>query len=171
MDAKHFAVLQHETKGSWRSYQWLSQRMRIPMTHLPFTLSRDLVLADGIRHRRSLYSVDETLDRLSEAIEAVGAKIFTVIDQGAEAEDVMLRLRDTVLMIFGDTALGTQVMDAAPLSALDLPLKILIWVDDHGDVWMSYLAAEWLVQRYELPSELMQLLLAPEVLTSRVASE
>ena len=83
----------------------------------------------------------------------------------------MLRLRDTVLMIFGDPALGTQVMDAAPLSALDLPLKILIWVDDHGDVWMSYLAAEWLVQRYELPSELIQLLLAPEVLTSRVASE
>lgn len=32
-------------------------------------------------------------------------------------------------MIFGDPGAGTAVMDAVPLAALDLPLKVLIWAD------------------------------------------
>jgi uncharacterized protein (DUF302 family) len=141
------------------------------MTQLPFTLSSGLVPIGGVNHRRSSYSVDETLDRLSEAIERLGAKIFTVIDQSAEAENVNLQLRDTILVIFGNPAEGTQIMEAAPLSALDLPLKILIWVDDHDDVWMSHLSAEWLAGRYELSPELLKPLMAPEILTGRLAAE
>jgi uncharacterized protein (DUF302 family) len=140
------------------------------MVRLPFTLSRHLAPTEGVIHRRSPYSVNETLDRLSEAIETIGAKIFTVIDQTAEAEDVNLQLRDTVLLIFGNPAAGTQVMKAAPLSALDLPLKILIWVDDEENVFMSYLSAEWLAERYELTRELREPLMAPEILTGRVAT-
>jgi uncharacterized protein (DUF302 family) len=122
----------------------------------------------GVRHRRSSYSVNETLDRLSEAIDMAGAKMFIVIDQSAEAEGVNLHLRDTVLVVFGNPAAGTQIMEAAPLSALDLPLKILIWVDDRGDVWMSYLSAEWLADRYQLGAELIRPLMAPDLLTGRV---
>jgi uncharacterized protein (DUF302 family) len=141
------------------------------MTQLPFTLSGALAPIEGVNHRRSAYSVNETLDRLSEAIESLGAKIFTVIDQSAEAEDVDLQLRDTVLVVFGSPAAATQVMESAPLSALDLPLKILIWVDDHDVVWMSHLSAEWLAERYELSPELLTPLMAPEILSGRVAVE
>jgi uncharacterized protein (DUF302 family) len=144
--------------------------MDISMTELPITGSSESVSIDGVIHRRSSYSVDETLDRLSEAIEAAGAKIFTVIDQRAEAERVSLQLRDTVLVLFGNPAAGTRVMEAVPISALDLPLKILIWVDDRDEVWMSYLSADWLAARYTLPPELTKPLSGPEILTSRVAT-
>jgi uncharacterized protein (DUF302 family) len=139
------------------------------MTELPAMDSPDLASADGVIHRRSPHSVSETLDRLCAAIDGAGAKVFTVIDQSAEAEHVNLKLRETVLVIFGNPAAGTQVMKAAPLSALDLPLKVLIWVDDHDGVWMSHLSAEWLIGRYELPPEMIKPLSAPEVLTGRVA--
>ena len=61
-------------------------------------------------------------------------------------------------------------MEAAPLSALDLPLKVLIWVDEDSDVWMSYLSAEWLAARYALPPDLIKPLSAPEILTGGVAT-
>jgi uncharacterized protein (DUF302 family) len=140
------------------------------MTPTPTTRAGDLPPISGVIHQRSSYTVNETLDRLSGAIDDAGAKIFTVIDQTAEAEGVNLQLRDTVLLIFGNPAAGTLLMDAAPLSALDLPLKILIWTDDHGDVWMSYLSAEWLAERYGLPTNLIEPLKAPESLARGVAA-
>lgn len=141
------------------------------MTPVPFTSSNDLVSPSGVVHRQSPYSVNETLDRLSEAIEAAGAKLFAVIDQSAEAEGVEMRLRDTVLAIFGSPIVGTQVMEAAPLSALDLPLKILIWVDDHDDVWMSFLSGHWLRDRYQLGPEQVDALMAPQTLAEHIATQ
>jgi uncharacterized protein (DUF302 family) len=60
---------------------------------------------------------------------AKGIKVFAVIDQSEQARDADMQLRDTTLVIFGNPAAGTPVMAAAPLAALDLPLKILIWAD------------------------------------------
>jgi uncharacterized protein (DUF302 family) len=124
----------------------------------------------GIAHRRSTLSVDETVDRLSELIEAAGATIFTVIDQRRAAEAAGLRLRDTKLMVFGNPAAGTPLMAAVPLSAMDLPLKILVWQDDEDQVWMTYLSAEWLADRYGLTPQQAQPLAAAEAMTGRVAT-
>ena len=55
-----------------------------------------------------------------------------MIDQRAEARAVGLELRETTLVVFGNPTAGTAVMDAAPLVALDLPLKILVWADGDG---------------------------------------
>jgi uncharacterized protein (DUF302 family) len=79
--------------------------------------------------------------------------VFAVIDQRAEAEAVGLELRDTTLVIFGSPAGGTPVMQAAPLSALDLPLKVLVW-DDDGRAKVSYVAPAALAARYDLSDEL-----------------
>ena len=65
-----------------------------------------------------------------------------------------LSLRETTLVIFGNPAAGTPVMAAAPLAALDLPLKILVWQDDDGAVWMTHLDPAWLAARYGLAQEL-----------------
>jgi len=128
------------------------------------------IATDGVVHRRSHLSVTDTVARLLEAVDAAGAKVFAVIDQAGEAERAGLVLRETKLVIFGNPAGGTPVMQAAPLAALDLPLKILVWSDDAGAVWMTYIAADWLVRRYELSVDLAGPLSAPEVLTGRVAS-
>ena len=56
-------------------------------------------------------------------------KLFAVIDHSGEARASGLQLRDTKLVIFGSPQAGTPVMQAAPLAALDLPLKVLVWAD------------------------------------------
>ena len=75
-------------------------------------------------------SVADTVSRFTGMISAKGMKLFAVIDQAAEASQVGLSLRETTLVIFGSPAAGTPVMAAAPLAALDLPLKVLVWDDD-----------------------------------------
>jgi uncharacterized protein (DUF302 family) len=124
---------------------------------------------DGIVSKPSPFGVAETVSRLTEAIGAVGAKVFAVIDQSAEARAVGQSLRDTTLVIFGNPAGGTPVMAAAPLAAMDLPLKVLVFAGDDGTVWMSYLDRAWLAGRYQLSSELAGPLGAPAMLVAKVA--
>jgi uncharacterized protein (DUF302 family) len=123
----------------------------------------------GVVNRRSPLPVSETVDRLTEAIGVAGAKVFALIDHSGEAKAAGLSLRDTKLLVFGSPAAGTAVMQAAPLSALDLPLKILVWTDDGGTVWMSYISPEWLAGRHGIPADLTKPLSAVEMLVSRIA--
>jgi uncharacterized protein (DUF302 family) len=124
----------------------------------------------GIVNRRSPLSVAGTVERLTEAISAAGAKLFVVVDHSGEAERAGLVLRDTKLLVFGNPMGGTPVMQSAPLAALDLPLKVLVWQDDEGAVWMSYPSAEWLADRHGIPAELVKPLSAVEALASRLAA-
>ena len=124
---------------------------------------------DGIVSRQSPFGVAETVSMLTAAIGAAGAKVFAVIDQSAEARAVGQSLRDTTLVIFGSPVGGTPVMAAAPLAAMDLPLKVLVFAGDDGTVWMSYLDRAWLAARYQLSPELAAPLAAPAALTAKVA--
>jgi uncharacterized protein (DUF302 family) len=125
---------------------------------------------NGVTNRRSPLSVADTVEHLRQAIEAAGAKVFAVIDQSEEAARAGTSLRATTLVLFGNPASGTPVMQASPLAALDLPLKVLVWADDAGAVWMTFLSAEWLASRYDIPPETVKPLSAVENLTSRVAA-
>ena len=85
----------------------------------------------GVLTKTTPRSVSETVARLTSLLHSKGMKVFVVIDQSAEARQVGLNLRDTVMVVFGNPTAGTPVMDAVPLAALDLPLKVLLW-DDAG---------------------------------------
>jgi uncharacterized protein (DUF302 family) len=98
-------------------------------------------------------SVADTVDQLVELVKARGMMVFVVIDHSGEARRNGLDLRDTKLVIFGSPAAGTPVMQAAPLSALDLPLKVLIW-DDAGQTKINYVDPEALARRHHLSTEL-----------------
>jgi uncharacterized protein (DUF302 family) len=74
-------------------------------------------------------------------------KVFTVIDHSGEAQAVGLELRDTKVVIFGSPQAGTPVMQAEPLAALDLPLRVLVWADT-DQTKLSYLAPVALATRY-----------------------
>jgi uncharacterized protein (DUF302 family) len=125
-------------------------------------------LPDGVIQRPSPFPVDETVERLTLAIDAAGAKLFTVIDHSGEAEAAGMSLRDTKLLIFGSPVGGTPIMDASPLAALDLPLKILVW-DDAGQTWMTFLSPDWLAARHGIAAWLSQPLHAVDALTAKVA--
>src|SRR5216684_5366356 len=98
-------------------------------------------------------TVADTTSKLTGMIAAKGMKLFAVIDQAAEARQVGLALRETVLVIFGSPAAGTPVMAAAPLAALDLPLKVLVWADE-GQTKVSYYAPAALAARHHLGPDL-----------------
>ena len=98
-------------------------------------------------------TVADTTSKLTGMIVAKGMKLFGVIDQAAEARQVGLALRDTVLVIFGSPVAGTPVMAASPLAALDLPLKVLIWSGE-GQTKVSYYAPAALAARHHLGPEL-----------------
>jgi len=109
-------------------------------------------------------SVTETVSRLTGILAEKGLKVFDVIDQRAEAMKVGMDLRETTLVLFGNPAAGTPVMVAAPLSALDLPLKVLIW-DDAGQTKVTYYGPAALAARYDLNADLTAKLAAIDPLT------
>ena len=115
-------------------------------------------------------SVADTVSRLTGMLSAKGMKVFAVIDQSAEASAVGQRLRETTLVLFGNPAAGTPVMAAAPLSALDLPLKILIWAD--GDqTSVTYYSPAALAARYGLNDELAAKLAGIDPLTDQLIAD
>jgi uncharacterized protein (DUF302 family)/uncharacterized membrane protein YidH (DUF202 family) len=123
----------------------------------------------GIIDTPSSQSVDETVEKLKGILQAKGVTIFAIVDHSGEAEKVGLKMRPTKLVIFGSPKTGTPVMLAAPSVAIDLPLKILIWEDREGKVWVSYNSLTYLQERHGLPRELLQNIAVVETLAAAVA--
>ncbi len=111
---------------------------------------------NGIVNKPSKHSVEQTVEALSNILKSKGVAVFALIDHSGEAEKVGLKMRPTKLLIFGNPKAGTPLMLASPSSAIDLPLKLLVWEDVQGKVWVSYNSPEYLRERHGLPQELMQ---------------
>jgi uncharacterized protein (DUF302 family) len=114
------------------------------------------VTSNGIVNQPSHHSVDETLAKLQAILQAKGVAVFALVDHSGEAAKVGMKMRPTKLLIFGNPKAGTPLMLAAPGIAIDLPLKILIWEDDQGKVWVSYNTPEYLAERHHLPPHLTE---------------
>jgi len=114
-------------------------------------------------------SVRDTVSRLTAMVGAKGMTLFAVIDQSAEARKVGLELRETILVIFGSPTAGTPVMAAAPLAALDLPLKVLVWADG-SDIKVSYYAPHTLAARHRLSPDLAANLAGIDALTAALVA-
>ena len=123
----------------------------------------------GIIDTSSNHSVEETVEKLKGILQAKGVTLFALVDHSGEAEKAGMKMRPTKLLIFGSPKAGTPVMLAAPSSAIDLPLKILIWEDREGKVWVSYNSLTYLQERHGLPKELLQNVAAVETLAAAVA--
>ena len=100
--------------------------------------------------------VDQTVHKLEALLEAKGIKLFALIDHSGEAEKAGMKMPPTRLLIFGNPAVGTPVMLAAPSIAIDLPLKILVSEDSEGAVWLSWNSPEYLQQRHGVPADLVK---------------
>jgi uncharacterized protein (DUF302 family) len=113
------------------------------------------VPVNGIVQTLSSHSVDQTVEKLEQALAAKAVTVFAVVDHSGEAARVGLQMPATRLVIFGNPRGGTPLMLAAPSIAIDLPLKILIAADAEGKVWVSYNSPEYLQQRHDLPAALL----------------
>jgi uncharacterized protein (DUF302 family) len=119
-----------------------------------------LVLAEsagataGLVTTRSPYSVTETMDRLERAVRDRDLIVVAPVDHAAAAQKpdpdarpgppAGLTLRPTQLLIFGNPKAGTPLMQSAQSIGIDLPLKVLVWEDGQGQVWLGYNDPAWL---------------------------
>jgi uncharacterized protein (DUF302 family) len=109
----------------------------------------------GIVETPSNHPVEQTVEKVKAILQAKGLTLFALVDHSGEAEKVALKMRPTKLLIFGSPKGGTPVMLAAPSVAIDLPLKILVWEDVQGRVWVSHNSPEYLKQRHNIPDALL----------------
>ena len=122
---------------------------------------------DGFISKPSQHSVDETAEKLKGILQSKGIQLFALVDHSGEAAKAGLKMRPTKLLIFGDPKAGTPLMLAAPSAAIDLPLKILVWEDPAGRVWLSFNAPEYLQQRHGFPANLIQNIVAAGLLAAK----
>ena len=125
---------------------------------------------NGIVSLSSERSVDATVDRLKDILHSKGVTLFALIDHSGEAEKVGAKMPPTKLLIFGSPKAGTPLMLASPSTAIDLPLKILVWEDQQRKVWVSYNSPEYLKERHGLPPELISNIAVVETLAEKAIS-
>jgi uncharacterized protein (DUF302 family)/uncharacterized membrane protein YidH (DUF202 family) len=123
----------------------------------------------GIVDKPSNHSVDQTVERLEGILQSKGITLFALIDHSGEAEKVGMKMLPTKLLIFGNPKGGTPLMLATPSVAIDLPLKILVWEDKQGKVWVSYNSSAYLQERHGFPSDLLANIAVVDALASKAA--
>lgn len=126
-------------------------------------------MPEGIQTRATRYSVDDTVNRLKALLLEDNIRLFTLIDHSGEAQAAGIEMPPTKLLIFGNPKGGTPLMLAAPSTALDLPLKILVVQQPNGETLLSWNTSAWLQQRHGFPEELQRNLYAVEMLVSKAA--
>jgi len=110
----------------------------------------------GIEHLESSRDFAATIERLESILHSRGLSIFAKIDFSGDAQRAGLQMPPTQAVIFGNPKAGTPVVLAAPNSAVDLPLKVVVSQDANGKVWLSYNAPEYLGERHGIPANLLQ---------------
>src|SRR6185436_7563787 len=103
---------------------------------------------DGIVKVKSAYSVSETIERLKQDIAAKGIMFFSEIDQSKLAANAGVTLRPSTLLVFGNPPLGTLFLSSNPAAGLDWPVRLLVYQDEKGDVWVLYTDFTWIAHRH-----------------------
>jgi uncharacterized protein (DUF302 family) len=111
---------------------------------------------DGQVTLDSAHDMATTLARLEAALAAKGVTVFARIDHAVGAQSAGLSLRPTTLVVFGNPAAGTPLMQEAQTAGIDLPLKALVWQDAHGAVHLTYNDPMWIALRHGLGAQAQQ---------------
>ena len=125
---------------------------------------------DGIIKVKSAYPIAETIAKLKADIAGKGIKFFDEIDQAKLASDAGIKLRPSTLLVFGNPPLGTQFITAKPDAGLDWPVRLLIFENEHGEVWLAYTDFAWIARRHGINSRNDQFKMATNVIASITSS-
>jgi uncharacterized protein (DUF302 family) len=128
------------------------------------------VAANGIVKVKSAYGMDETVARLKADIAKKGITFFTQIDQDKLAAAAKIRIGPSVLLIFGNPALGTQFMLRNPEAGIDWPVRVLVYRDSTGTVFAEYTDFLWIARRHGIVSDDAPFKMANEVIGSIASS-
>src|SRR6516164_3071879 len=139
-------------------------------TTVLITSSPVLAGDDGIVTVKSVYPIGETVERLKKDIAGKGIKFFDEIDQSNLAGNAGIKLRPSVLLIFGNPPLGTQFITANANAGLDWPVRLLVFENDKGEVWTAYTDFDWIARRHGIKNRSDQFKMASTVIASITSS-
>jgi len=95
-------------------------------------------LSADIITKPSAHSVKDTMDKFEELVKSKGMDVFARIDHQKNAKGVDMKMNEAQVLIFGNPKGGTVLMQKVPGIALDLPLKVAVFEESDGKVWLSY---------------------------------
>lgn len=121
---------------------------------------------DGIARVRSAVPMAEAITRIKADIAGKGIKFFMEIDQSKLAADAGIKLRPSMLLVFGNPPLGTQFITSNPNAGLDWPVRLLLTQDDNGDVWAVWTDFGWIAKRHNIRDRAAQFEMAAKVVRS-----
>jgi uncharacterized protein (DUF302 family) len=124
----------------------------------------------GVIRVKSAYDMDETLVRIKKDIVAKGVRFFDEIDQAQLAASAGIKLPASVLLVFGNPPLGIQFLTANPYACLDWPVRMLVFQDAAGQVWIAYSDFAYIANRYHITDRPAQFKMASEVAASIASS-
>ncbi len=124
----------------------------------------------GVIQVKSQYTLEETVIRIKADIAEKGITFFTEINQQDLADGAEISLNPSVLLIFGNPPLGVQFLTASPQAGLDWPVRMLVFEDDEGTVWVAYTDFAYIGDRYDLKDRDQQLTMASHVAASITSS-
>ena len=134
------------------------------------TSSPVLASNDGIISVKSAYSIGETVERLKKDVADKGIKFFDEIDQSKLAADAGIKLRPSILLVFGNPPLGTQFITANPNAGLNWPVRLLVYENEKGEVWTAYTDFNWIARRHGIENRNDQFKMASSVIASITSS-
>jgi uncharacterized protein (DUF302 family) len=127
-------------------------------------------MGDGVVKVRSVYSMEETIERIRQDIAKKGIMFFDQIDQSQLAAKADIQLRPSTLLIFGNPPLGTQFITANPNAGLDWPVRLLVTQDADGTVWAIYTDFDYMKRRHGIADRDAQFTMASQVIDSITSS-
>ena len=104
----------------------------------------------GIVKLKSNYSVQETMDRVENVAKAQGFRIWAREDFKSMGEKIDINIKPNQLLMFGKGKGGPKLISASPTAGLDLPLKVVAWEDERGQVWVAYTSADYIGDRHKI---------------------
>lgn len=122
--------------------------------------------SNGVIKVKSDYSLEQTVERIKQDVASKKIMLFDVIDQAKLAKEAGIDLKPSTLIIFGNPPLGTQFIEAKPEAGLDWPVRLLVYTDTNGQVWMAYTDFDWIAKRHGIENRDEQFETAGKVVKS-----
>jgi uncharacterized protein (DUF302 family) len=130
----------------------------------------DARVDNGIVRVKSAVPMAEAVTRIKADIAAKGIRFFSEIDQSKLAADAGIRLRPSILLVFGNPPLGIQFITSNPDAGLDWPVRLLLTQDDNGDVWAIWTDFDWIARRHNISDRSAQFKMATSVVSSIIST-
>lgn len=115
-------------------------------------LFSSLVFADdnGIVKVKSSHSVNDTINRVESIAKEKGFSIWIRKDFKEMGEKSKTTIKPNQLITFGKGKGGPKLIASSPTVSLDLPLRMISYEDDQGQVWLAYTTPDYWKKRHSI---------------------